>query len=137
MDAVFQSLTVGLPVLMLHLLTAGVVLGVGIVIYVRLTPHREIELIRQGNIAASISLGAAIVGLAIPVSVTLATGINVTDIAIWGAATLVLQLLLFQLTDLVLRGLPKRIADGEIATASLLASIKIAGSILLGAALVG
>ncbi|PHR58304.1 MAG: hypothetical protein COA47_10490 [Robiginitomaculum sp.] len=137
MDAAFQSLSIGLPILILHLSTAAFVLVVGAILYVRLTPHRELELIRSGNVAAGISLGAALVGLAIPVAVTLATGVSVADIAIWGAATLILQLLLFQLTDLVLRGISARIEAGEIASAVLLAGIKISGSLILGAALVG
>ncbi len=137
MDAAFQSLSIGLPILILHLSTAALVLVLGAVVYVWLTPHRELELVRNGNVAAAISLGAALVGLAIPVAVTLATGVSVADIAIWGAATLVLQLLLFQLTDLVLRGISTRIEAGEIASAVLLASIKISGSLILGAALVG
>ncbi|VAV87153.1 hypothetical protein MNBD_ALPHA06-957 [hydrothermal vent metagenome] len=137
MDAALQSLSSGLPILILHLLTAASVLGVGAVIYVRLTAHQELKLIRDGNTAASISLGAALIGLAIPISVTLATGVNMVEIAIWGVATLLLQLILFQITDLVLRGLSKRIIAGEIATATLLAAIKIGGSILLGAALIG
>jgi putative membrane protein len=137
MEAALQSLRIGLPILLLHLGVAALVLGVGIVVYTLLTPHKELQLIRDGNQAAGISLGGALVGLAIPVSVTLATGVSVADIAIWGAGTLILQLLLFTLTDLVLRNLSKRIVDGEIATASLLAAIKIAGSLLLGASLVG
>lgn len=137
MEPAFQSLANGLPFLVLHLGTSALVFGLGAVIYVRLTPHKELQLIQDGNVAASISLGAALIGLAIPVSVTLSTGVSVADIAIWGSATLVLQLALFQVTDLVLRGLSQRIADGQIATAVLLAAIKISGSILLGAALIG
>ena len=36
-----------------------------------LTPHREISLIREGNAAAAVSLGGVLVGLAIPLAVSL------------------------------------------------------------------
>ncbi len=137
MEAIFQTVTTGLPILILHLGTAAIVLVIGILVYTRLTPHKELHLIQQGNVAAGVSLGAAIIGLSIPVAVTLATGVSVADIAIWGMATLLLQLILFSATDLLLRGLSKRIVKGEMAAASLLAAIKIAGSLLLSASLVG
>jgi putative membrane protein len=47
------------------------------------------------------------------------------------------QLLISRLTDLVLHGMPKRIQDGEVAAATLLAAVKIATGLILGAAVSG
>jgi len=137
LQSAFQSFSMGFPYFILHLGTALGVFVLAAVLYIRLTPHRELALIEDGNVAAGTSLGAALIGLAIPISVTLATGVSIADILVWGVAAFLLQLAIFQLTDLVLRKLSKRIADGEVATAILLAAIKISGSLLLGAALVG
>ena len=55
MDPVIQSVISGFPVLILHFLTAIAVLAAGILAYTLITPYDEIALIREGNLAASIS----------------------------------------------------------------------------------
>jgi putative membrane protein len=122
------------------LLHAGFTLGLlalGATVYVLLTPHREISLIRAGNTAAAVSLGGVLVGLAIPLGVSLLVSLSLVEIAIWGAATLVVQLLVFRLADLMLRGLSARIAAGETAAAAFLASAKLATAIILAFAVAG
>ena len=135
MDAAIQSFASGFPVLALHLSVTAAMLVAGAVVYVLLTPHRELELIRANNAAAALSLGAVLVGLSIPLAMALASAVSVWDIVVWGLATLVLQLFLFRITDLILRELPRRIIDGEMAAAVTLAAVKIAGALLLAAAL--
>jgi putative membrane protein len=103
-------------------------------IYILLTPHKEIALIRDGNTAAAVSLGGVLVGLAIPLSVSLRASTNLIEIGLWGAATVVVQLLIFRLVDLVLRGLPQRIQDGEMSAAAILVGAKLATAIIIGAA---
>ena len=52
------------------------------------------------------------------------------------AITLV-QLLIFRLVDLILRGLPRRIQEGEMAAAALLVGAKVATALILAAAVSG
>jgi putative membrane protein len=59
---------------------------------------------------------------------------SLADVALWGAATVVIQLLAFRLVDLVLHGLPKRIQDGEIAAATMLVGAKLATAMIVAAA---
>jgi len=105
--------------------------------YLWLTPHKEMELIRQGNTAAAVSLGGAALGLAIPMAFCLGNSINVWDIVIWGAVTLFLQVLAFRAVDLVLHHLPKRIEHDEVSAAIFLASMKISVAMLIAAAVSG
>lgn len=132
-----QSFAAGFPTFALHAGVTAVMLAVAVAIYVLLTPHREMELIRAGNTAAAVSLGAVIAGLALPLAVGMATSLSWADIVLWGAATLLVQLLVFRLVDLLLPGLPGRIKDADMAAASLLAAVKFATAMILAAAVSG
>ena len=50
---------------------------------------------------------------------------------------MVVQLLIFRLVDLVLRGLPRRIQEGEMAAAATLVGAKLATALIIGAAVAG
>jgi len=102
-----------------------------------LTPHKEITLIRDGNTAAAVSLGGVLVGLAIPLAVSLKASTTLIELALWGVAITLVQLLVFRLVDILLRGLPKRIQDGEMAAAAMLVGAKIATALILAAAVSG
>ncbi len=110
---------------------------VGVVIYMWTTPHKELELIRGGNVSAAVSFGGAIVGLAIPLAVCLAFSVSVLDILIWGAVTLVFQLVAFRVVDLILKNVSARIEEGDMATAVLLVSVKLATAVINAAAISG
>jgi len=125
MEAVLQSFLAGAPVLILHFALTLAMLGLGATLYVMITPYHELQLIRDGNVAAAISLGGVLLGMAIPLAFAMAASVNTIDILIFGALTLVLQLACYRIADFLIRDLPRRIVDGEISAAILLASIKI------------
>ena len=64
-------------------------------IYVRVTPHREFALIREGNIAAAFSLGGAVLGFVIPLGAAVRSSVNLADMAIWGLIALAVQIAAF------------------------------------------
>ncbi|MGE5501942.1 MAG: DUF350 domain-containing protein [Ignavibacteriales bacterium] len=132
-----QAFATGFPITLLHAGMTILFLVIGAGIYILLTPQKEITLIREGNVAAAVSLGGMLVGLAIPLAVSLSASTSAVEIGLWGAATIAVQLLVFRLTDLVLHGLPKRIQDGEMAAAALLVGVKLATAIILAAAMAG
>jgi putative membrane protein len=132
-----QAFATGFPLTLLH---AGITLAIliaGATLYVLLTPHREIALIREGNVAAALSLAGVLLGLAIPLSVSLSASTSVVEVGLWGAAMVVVQLLVFRLVDMLLRGLPQRIQEGEISAAALLVGAKLATAIILAASVSG
>ncbi len=137
MDAAIQSFLSGIPYLLSHFGVTILMLVVGSFIYMAITSHDERALIREGNTAAAVSLAGAILGLAIPLAVCMANSANVYDIIIWGIVTLIIQLLTFKIIDLWLRDLSKRIEKGEIGTAILLVSVKLAVASVNAAAISG
>lgn len=130
-----QAFATGFPIALLHLVVTLALLFAGAGVYIMLTPQREVALVREGNLAAAISLAGILLGLALPLAASLKASANLIDLTLWGVAALVVQLLISRLTDLVLHGLSKRIEHGELAAATLLASVKIATGLVLGAAL--
>ncbi len=137
MDAVIQSFLAGFPVLLLHFAVTLAMLGIGVTIYHLVTPYHELRLIRNGNTAAALSIAGAIVGMAIPLAICMATSVNVWDIVIWGIVTLLIQILAYRIGDALLKDLPTRIENGEMGAAILVVSIKLAISLINAAAVAG
>ena len=131
-----QTLASGFPTLLLHLGVLTLIYIVGVVIYVKLTPHKELELVQNGNYAAAISFSALIIGLVLPLAAVIYRNDGIPDIVIWGTISLFLQLFLFRVTDFIFRGMPERIENDEVAPAIVLAAFKISGSIALASALI-
>ena len=137
MQAVLDSFVAGFPILLLHSSVTIAILVAGVLLYMWITPWDEMSLIRAGNTAASISLGGAIIGLALPLAFAMSASVSVYEILIWGPVTLLLQIIAFRIADLVLRDLPARIESGEIGAATLLVSIKLAVAAINAAAVSG
>ena len=129
-----QAFAAGFPIFLLHTGVTVAILFAAAALYILLTPHKEITLIRQGNAAAAVSLAGVLIGLSIPLAASLKASTNVIEIGLWGLVTVVVQLLIFRLTDIILRGLPRRIQDGELSAAALLVGAKLATAMLIAAA---
>jgi putative membrane protein len=134
-SAEVQAFAAGFPVMLLHLAATLGLLVLGAVIYAALTPWKEIELIREGNAAAAVAFAGVLVGLAIPLAVSLTSSTSLREIGLWGAATVAIQLLAFRVVDAILNGLPQRIREGEVSAAVLLVGAKLATALILASAL--
>ncbi len=137
MDPALQAFVTGLPV---FLFQGGVALAIwilGIGLYLSITPHDEIALVRGGNVAAGVSFGAAAFGIGVPIAATLASSHSMLDLAIWGVTALVIQLVAFRVVDLIVNGLSARIQAGEMAPACVLVGVKLGSALITAAALSG
>ena len=118
----------------LHLIAAGLLLLLFFLVYTWATPFNEMTLIRQGNVAAALTLGGAMVGF----SMTVASGLVHTDslgsFVGWSAAAAVIQLLTYVLVTRLLHMTKQHIEGNNVAFGILLASISIAvGAVSAGA----
>lgn len=125
----------GFPDFIIQLAVALGLFVASLIIYVLMTPHKELALIRAGNPSAALAFGGVVVGLAIPLGSTLAYALSPWDVVIWGAITLLLQIIAFRFADIFLRGLPRRIAEGDVAAAVFLMSVKIGLALILSGAI--
>jgi putative membrane protein len=134
--AIVDALGSGLPRLIVQVVVCAVLLGVGVAIYVRLTPFHEREMVADGNAAAGTVLAGAILALAIPLAAMLATSGTLLDIVVWGVVALILQLVTLGVVVLAMRNFRGMIEGGNIAAAITLAGAQIAVALLNAAAMV-
>ena len=134
---ILQSVKSGLPFLISHFFTAIVIFVSGLWVYTKVTPMNELELIKGGNIAASLSFAGACVGIAIPLAVCLSSSVNIVDIIVWGSIAVILQLVCFKVVDFFLKDLSLRIIDGEISISIVLVGFKLSIAVLNAAAVAG
>ena len=100
-------------------------------VYQWITPHNEGALIREGNIAAAIMLGGAIIGYVIPLASALTQTHSLPEFVAWALLAGVIQIATFWLVRrIVLRDLSARIERGEVASAVYMMMISIAVGIL-------
>lgn len=99
-------------------------------IYLLVTPHKEIQLIREGNAAAAVSYVGAILGFVIPVASVIAYSVSLLDVAVWAAVALVVQVGVFLVLRLVYRNISADITAGRIAPAVKLAGVSVAVGVL-------
>ena len=123
------------PRFLLWTAAAGAMLAIASTIYVLLTPWKELALVKEGNSAAGFALAGAIVGLAIPIASCLASSVTLIDLAIWGVVSLLIQLLVYRLVDVLLTDIPKRIEKEEAGAAVILVAAKLASALIIAAGL--
>lgn len=125
----------GLPAFALYFGLALVLLAAFLAIYVRLTPYREIELIRGGNVAAAASLGGALIGFALPLASSIANSVSLVDMVIWAVVALAVQLFAYVAARLLVPAIAANVRDGQLASGVFLGAVAVALGILNAAAM--
>lgn len=97
-----------------------------LLVYVALTPHHELRLIRAGNQAASVTLAGVVLGYSIPLASALRYSIGAGDLALWAVVAVLAQLSAYILVRMLLPSFSKRIEAGEMSAAILSFSLHIA-----------
>ena len=129
MDILQQSIS-GFPAFIIYLGSTLALLAVFLFLYIRITPYREIQLIREGNVAAAISLSGATIGFTIPLAKAIAQSGSLLDMLMWGGIALVVQLLAYAVVRLLIPGITKDIPDGKIAQGTFLGMLSLTTGLL-------
>ena len=100
-------------------------------IYQWVTPYHERTLIRDGNPAAAIALGGALIGYVLPLASALSHTVSLVEFTAWATLAGVIQIVVFVVVSkLAFKNLAARIDKGEIAASIYLASISICVGLL-------
>ena len=100
-------------------------------IYQWVTPYHERTLIRDGNPAAAIALGGALIGYVLPLASALSHTVSLPEFAAWALLAGVIQIASFIVVSrFVYKALAARIEAGEMAAGIYLASISIGVGLL-------
>jgi putative membrane protein len=95
------------------------------VIYTKVTPFDEVELIRGGNNAAALSLGGALVGFSFTIASALSHTPDYMQFLIWAATGLVVQILVYMITTSLLKMSKDQIEANNAAFGGLLGAISL------------
>lgn len=111
-------------------------LVVGVVIYELLTPIREFKLIAEGNAAAAIGFGGAVIGFGIVINSVASSTHDWVELAVWAAIGLVGQLLAFFVAWMLSgRKMIAGINEGKTSFGIFLAATSIVFGLINGGAL--
>src|SRR5205814_4495258 len=80
------------PNYILYFVLGGALTALFVLIYVNLTPQRDIVLIRGGNSAAAIALVGGLLGFVVPLASVIAHSAAILDLIVWGIVALAIQL---------------------------------------------
>lgn len=133
---IVQSLA-GLPAFLSYFCVSAIAVVLYVLVYTRITPHDEFELIANNNRAAALALGLSLLGFALPVGSAVAHAANIIDCAIWSIIALIVQVIAYYVARVPVSDLSKRIGAGEMASglwlglASLTAGLLSAASMTL------
>ena len=118
---------------LIHLVLAAMLLAAFFVIYTRVTPADEVLLIRQGNHAAALSLGGALIGFSITVGSALMHTADYQQFAAWAFGAMVVQILAYAITTRALNMSKDQIEANNKAFGGLLSAISISIGVINGA----
>lgn len=109
----------------IHMLLASALLAIFFMVYTYVTPVDEVLLIRQGNNAAMLSLGGALLGFSLTIASSLMHTANYQNFLGWAAGAMVVQVLAYAVTSRLLRISKEHIESGNTAFGGLMGAISL------------
>ena len=125
----------GLPAFLLYFVVGVALIAAFAVIYLRLTAHDEIALVRAGNLAAAIALGGNLVGFAVPLEKAIAQASSIPDCVLWAAAAMIIQFAAYGLARLLIPELSRKIEQDNLPAAAILAVVAVISGTLAAASM--
>ena len=98
--------------------------------YLWLTPYKELQLIKDGNVAAAVSLSGAVLGFTFPLAAAIQHSVHPWDMMLWAVIAGLVQLIVYLAVRYTLINVTRRIPDGQVASGVVLASISVSAGIL-------
>jgi putative membrane protein len=120
---------------LIFLVSALVLLGLFAVVYSKITAFDEMELIRAGNGAATLSYCGALVGFSLTLYSSIATHASYEMFLAWAAGAMVTQVVSYSIVARVIRGMNQAIHDNNMAMGGLMGGISLSVGIINAACL--
>ena len=125
------------PNFLAYFVIGAILIALFLAIYTRLTPHRELALIRDGNVAAAVALNGGLLGFVIPLASVIAHSAVLVDLIAWGIVAMIVQLGGFLAARVLMPHLPQAVAEGRVSDAAFLAGLSLSLGILDAACMAG
>ncbi|MFA9216802.1 MAG: DUF350 domain-containing protein [Sphingomonadaceae bacterium] len=112
---------------------AALLLVIFFIAYTRVTPFDEVLLIRQGNHAAALSLGGALLGFSVTIASALVHTGDYQEFAAWAFGAMLVQMLAYAVTTRLLRISKDHIEANNCAFGGLMGTISLSIGLINGA----
>ena len=133
----FEYFTDTLPHFLAYFAAAIALAVAFLVLYVMITPHKELALISEGNSAAAAQLTGTFLGFCIPVAIVIGHSVSIPDMLLWGAVAAIVQLaVFFIIARLLFRAISQRITDRCVASGLFVGGMGLGTGILQAACMV-
>ena len=101
-----------------------------LIVYMKITPYNELKLIKDGNVAAALSLSGALLGFTLPLAASIFQAVHPWDMMLWALIAGSVQLLVYVAVRYSLLNVTRRIPDGQVAAGIVLGAISLSAGIL-------
>ncbi len=125
----------GLPAFLLYFVVGVALIAAFAAIYLRMTVHDEIALIRAGNLSAAVAFGGNLIGFSLPLEKAIAQASSIPDCVLWALAAMVIQFAAYGVARLLIPGLSKKIEEDRLPAAAMLAVIAVISGTLAAASM--
>ena len=126
---VFESFA-GFDDFLVYLGVSLAYLALFVALYIRVTPYREMQLIREGNMAASFSLSGAILGFIVPLASAIQHSVSLIDMAIWGLIAMAVQIAAFVVVKICIPSITRDIPENKGSAGFFLGSLSLGVGLL-------
>lgn len=130
-----MSSLAGIPAFGLYFGLGALLTTVFAMVYVRLTAHDELALIRSGNLAAALAFGGNLAGFSIPLDKAISQAAGLFDCILWSGIALGVQAAVYLGVRTLIPDLSQKIEQNNTAVATFLAFAAIVGGLLNAAAM--
>ncbi|KVM83422.1 DUF350 domain-containing protein [Burkholderia stagnalis] len=118
-----------------HLLSAFVLLLAFAAVYLKVTPFDELALIRDGNVAAMLSFGGALVGFCLALASSIAHNSTLGAVVMWAVGAMLVQVLTYAGLTRMMPGMNHAIEDRNAAMGGLMGTASLVVGIINAACL--
>jgi putative membrane protein len=109
----------------LYLLLSSVLVLVFLIVYTKITPCDEFLLIRQGNSAAALSLGGALLGFSLTIASSIIHTADYRQFLGWAAGAMLVQVLVYFVASRLLHMSKDHIESGNAAFGGMLGALSL------------
>lgn len=119
-----------------YLITAILMVGAFAFAYEKITPPKELQLIKNGNLACALSYGGAIIGFCAALVSAMTHSVNLGGFIAWGLLAAVVQIGLFFAVMKIVPDAVAELENNNVAVGTFLCSLSIGIGLLNAACLV-
>lgn len=120
---------------LLYFIAGAAVMVAFTALYLRITTHDEIGLVRAGNVAAGIALSGTMAGFAIPLTRCITQSASLLDMIVWALVALFVQIVVYYAARWLLGDLSSRIEKGEVSAAAVVATVSVIAGLINAASM--